>query len=868
MKKKYFIPTITTLSVVTLSVCAYQLGRYQAQENDVKNNRISYINSGKSKKQKVVSDTKGKTPDEVSKEEGISAEQIVIKITDDGYVTSHGDHYHYYNGKVPYDAIISEDLIMTDPSYVFKQEDVVNDVKDGYIIKVNSKYYLYLKEGSKRINVRTKAQIEEQQEKAKAEVASKGHHKHSSKSTQQSQAAKQAKVQGRYTTDDGYIFSPTDVIDDLGDAFLVPHGNHFHYIPKSDLSASELSAAQAYWNGLSRRSKKRHQAQTIFRKTENSSKATPQLPSSTTHFTPTISQGYVLHTNQATQTTHHSKTSSQSTTHTSTQTQSQKEQTQTDSSTSLTALLNQLYTQPLNSRHVEADGLIYDPQKVTRFTSTGAVIPHGDHYHFIPYSQMSDLEAQITRLLAYGAKADSKTNNNQTQNTKTESQTNTSTNTIKKDDTLIPDNIKKSDQGNDGKPYKTSDGYTFSIDSVTDVVDQAVITKHGNHLHYIRWEDLEDSELAAIREKFKGQKISKTSLYPANIEAIKPELKIPLKDLPYGLYYVVAATQKGFVQPHYDHYHIISYSWLDEDEIASIKYLLAHPELKPTPIRKVLRKQAENYNMDFKTLEDKINDIYVRYGVSPDHMTFLKDKKQVQLTDKNGKEQIVDIETGLLISDLQDDTVAFAEKSMPELYNIIDRFASQYGMTSEVLNDKLSDIASQYKVSYNAMTISTDGHITFQANGKNISINLKSNTENNTPKSVDTPMDKITQLAQQYGYSYNDMSSKINQLISKYQVNFDTIQFGINKQATFTQINGNKVTVNLDTLAEVTSTTKSADTKTNTQVTADSPSNNKVNFPIAKPKLFEDTDGSDTDSNSQTVSSSEAEVVSKDNLHK
>ena len=32
MKKKYVIPTITTLSVVTIGVCAYQLGRYQAQE--------------------------------------------------------------------------------------------------------------------------------------------------------------------------------------------------------------------------------------------------------------------------------------------------------------------------------------------------------------------------------------------------------------------------------------------------------------------------------------------------------------------------------------------------------------------------------------------------------------------------------------------------------------------------------------------------------------------------------------------------------------------------------------------------------------------------------------------------------------------
>lgn len=794
MKKKYVIPTITTLSVVTIGVCAYQLGRYQAQESHVENNRISYVNSGKSKKHKIVSDTKGKTPDEVSKEEDISAEQIVIKITDDGYVTSHGDHYHYYNGKVPYDAIISEELIMNDPSYVFKQEDVVNEVRDGYIIKVNGKYYLYLKEGSKRVNVRTKAQIEEQQEEAKAEVAGKGHHKHGSKSTQQvSKAVKQARAQGRYTTDDGYVFSLTDVI------------------------------------------------------------------------APTIPQGHAWHTSQTTQTTHHSQTSAPSTTHTSTQAQSQKEQPQSNNSTSLTALLNQLYAQPLTSRHVEADGLVYDPQKVIRFTATGAVIPHGDHYHFIPYSQMSDLEAQITRLLASGAKADSKISANHTQNTKSESQTNTSTNTSKSTSTLIPNNIKKSAQGSDGKPYTTSDGYTFSIDSVTDVVDQAIIAKHGDHLHYIRWEDLEDSELDAIREKFKDQKTTKTAHYPANIEAIKPELKMPLKDLPSDLYYVIAATPQGFVQPHYDHYHVISYDWLEKDVIATIKYMLAHPELKPTPTREVLRQQAETYKMDFKTLEDKINDISERYDVSPAHMTFLQDKRQVRLTDKNGKEQTVDIETGAPLSYLQDDTIALSGKSSQDMTNILDRFAKDYGMSTEALNEKLTDIALEYKISYASMSLHADGHVTFQANGKDVSLNLKANTETTTPKTADTQTDKITQLAQQYSYSRETMSDKINQLTSKYQVTLDAIHFEANKQATITQTNGNKVTVNLDTLAEVTSTTKPSDTKTSTQASTDSSSSSKVDFPMAKPKPFGETDDSDTDSSSQTTtSSSEAEATSEE----
>ena len=58
-----------------------------------------------------------KTPEQVSKKEDIQAEQIVVKITDQGYVTSHGDHFHYYNGKVPFDAIFSEELLMKDANY-------------------------------------------------------------------------------------------------------------------------------------------------------------------------------------------------------------------------------------------------------------------------------------------------------------------------------------------------------------------------------------------------------------------------------------------------------------------------------------------------------------------------------------------------------------------------------------------------------------------------------------------------------------------------------------------------------------------------------------------------------------------------------
>ncbi len=103
---------------------------------------MSYIEDSQSVQTTVAEQL---TPDQVSAKENIDAEQIVVKITDQGYVTSHGDHFHYYNGKVPFDAIFSEELVMKDSSYVLQDSHIINEVQDGYVIKVDGKYYLYLK---------------------------------------------------------------------------------------------------------------------------------------------------------------------------------------------------------------------------------------------------------------------------------------------------------------------------------------------------------------------------------------------------------------------------------------------------------------------------------------------------------------------------------------------------------------------------------------------------------------------------------------------------------------------------------------------------------------------------------------------------
>ncbi|WP_164828485.1 pneumococcal-type histidine triad protein, partial [Streptococcus sp. DD11] len=192
---------------------------------------------------------------------------------------------------------------------------------------------------------------------------------------------------GHYTTDDGYVFHPTDVIQDTGDAFIVPHGNHFHYIPKSDLSSAELAAAQLYWN--SRRTAV--------------SPAAPVLAGGPVIQQPAVSQaGQPVMGNAGSSgpfISHQPSQPAPSRPSTAPANQPVQPQDRKNVNPTVQDLLKQLYALPKEQRHVEADGLLYDPAQIVRWTDTGVAVPHGDHYHFIPYEQLSPLEQQISRLL-------------------------------------------------------------------------------------------------------------------------------------------------------------------------------------------------------------------------------------------------------------------------------------------------------------------------------------------------------------------------------------------------------------------------------------------------------------------------------------
>jgi len=434
IKKKYL--AAGSALVLSLSFCIYALNQHHVEGNK-DNNHVSYID-GKKDSQK----TETQTPDQVSKKEDIQAEQIVVKITDQGYVTSHGDHFHYYNGKVPFDAIFSEELLMKDANYQLKDADIVNEIKGGYIIKVDGKYYVYLKDATHADNVRTKDEIERQ----------KQGHTHDAPTS--NSAVSLARSQGRYTTDDGYIFNPSDIIEDTGDAYIVPHGGHYHYIPKSSLSASELAAAQAYLSGT-----RKQPSVTDYRPSQNG-------------------------TSQTTNTSQQSKTPSKP-------------------EESLQSLLQQLYALPSNQRYAESDGLIFDPTKISNRTPSGVAIPHGNHYHFIPYTKLSALEEKIARMIPLasdsGQPAPLEKPSKPVEHPDQQSHHHDQDGDHTSQDTNHEDHDGEEHDHHHGEEHD----HGFAADRVISEDEKGFVVSHGDHAHYFFKKDLTAAQIKAAQDHLK-----------------------------------------------------------------------------------------------------------------------------------------------------------------------------------------------------------------------------------------------------------------------------------------------------------------------------------------------------------------------------
>ncbi|MDU6947755.1 MAG: pneumococcal-type histidine triad protein, partial [Streptococcus parasanguinis] len=287
---------------------------------------------------------------------------------------------------------------------------------------------------------------------------------------------------GGYRTDDGYVFSPGDVISDTGDGFIVPHGGHYHYIPKSALSAGELAAALSVLGGQSG-----HQAGSSYL-------ASPSVEAGKNQGTP----------DQASPSLGKQASSQLSANPTPTQTTPTTSKPTTSKPTStLSNLMEELQKTPLSSRHVESDGSVFDPSKITKWTDQGIVYPHGDHFHFIPYSSLSPLERELARqfqlLRAQGATTPAEISPNRPSSPSTK-----------------PIDHEHEHEHGDSHEHEHGDSHDheheeehdhgFHADMVISKDEDGYMVAHGNHAHYFYKKDLSPQEIAAAEATLAGKK--------------------------------------------------------------------------------------------------------------------------------------------------------------------------------------------------------------------------------------------------------------------------------------------------------------------------------------------------------------------------
>jgi len=550
LSKKYI--AAGSAVIVSLSLCAYALNQHRSQENK-DNNRVSYVDGSQSSQK-----TENLTPNQVSQKEGIQAEQIVIKITDQGYVTSHGDHYHYYNGKVPFDALFSEELLMKDPNYQLKDQDIVSEVKGGYIIKVDGKYYVYLKDQAHAENVRTKDEINRQKQE----------HGKDEKGT--SAEVSVAKLQGRYTTDDGYVFNASDIIKDTGDGYIVPHGGHYHFIPKSDLSAGELAAAKAYLSG-------------------NTTALSQPLSVTPNNGVTAADDGYVFNPNDIVRDTgdayivrhgdhyHYIPKSSLN----NSPSHSNTEEVGSSSSSVLSNPSPHVH-------HEEEDGHGFDANRIISEDSEGFVMTHGDHNH---YFFKKDLTAEQIKAAQDHLRG-------------------------KTPVTPTPAHDDDDDHDEDAHGHHHEEhGHGFDANRIISEDAVGFVMTHGDHNHYFFKKDLTPEQIKAAQDHLRG----KTPVTPSPAHDDDDDHD----EDAHGHHHdehghgfdadrVISEDASGFVMTHGDHNHYFFKKDLTAEQIkAAQDHLKTHHDAEPV---QPLAKSVELFSKDASD-EEKIAYISKTYGV-------------------------------------------------------------------------------------------------------------------------------------------------------------------------------------------------------------------------------------------------------------
>jgi len=396
---------------------------------------------------------------------------VVSEITDDGYVTLHGDHSHYEKGLVPYNAKILDSLVYKNKDYKLKDEDIQYELAEGYVIKVNGKYYYYPKEGINQSNI--------VDEKTAKEISAHAHHHHHGE-------ASESKESG-----DHYTFNPKDIVSETADGYVVRHGDHFHYIKKSELSRSQLSQAS---------------------KVETNS----SLPASTAGITTPTSDGYIFkgendiigknsfgfivkHGSHQ-----HIIPYSQLV---GTKWEYLVNNTKAPAATTNTTAVNIPKNNTTNNEKHEShrnsssteDNYTFNPKDIVSEDENGYTVRHGDHFHYIPKNKVEKPAEVVkptpvvpTLVLPNLNKVDKPVENvKPSPIIPTPSLPEVNKEDNKKDNVT---EVKPSVLSFAGVQYETSDGFKLSDDSVTTATSTGLLAAHSGHQHFIFYKQLVNSK--------------------------------------------------------------------------------------------------------------------------------------------------------------------------------------------------------------------------------------------------------------------------------------------------------------------------------------------------------------------------------------
>ena len=397
---------------------------------------------------------------------------VVSEITEDGYVTLHGDHSHYEKGLVPYNAKILDSLVYKNKDYKLKNEDIQYELAEGYVIKVNGKYYYYPKEGISQNNV--------VDEKTGKEISAHAHHHHHHGESSESKGS-----------GDNYTFNPKDIVSETQDGYVVRHGDHFHYIKKSELSSAQLSEAKE-------------------------AGVNPTLASSAAGVTTPTSDGYIFKGESDIIGRNSFGFIVQHGNHQHIIPYSQLRGTQweyllnnqgTTTNNTNTTVVNTPKTNIVNDNHHDhhehssdhGDDYKFDPKDIVAEDENGYTVRHGDHFHYIPKNKVEKPAETVKPAPAIPTPSLPDVNKVEKPTEAVKPAPVIPTPTLpevkkeekpKVEETIVRPSILSFA----GVQFETSDGFILSDESIITPTSTGILVVHSGHQHFIFYKQLVNSK--------------------------------------------------------------------------------------------------------------------------------------------------------------------------------------------------------------------------------------------------------------------------------------------------------------------------------------------------------------------------------------